>query len=167
MEALILIDIQRDYFRKGKFPLQGMKGAARNTSVLLEKFRRNGMEVIHVQHLSKPGKLFFVEGTIGAEIHELVKPQEGEALIQKRFPNSFRDTELDQLLKKKDIKELHVAGAMTNMCIDSTVRAAFDLGYRVKLYEKCCAAPPLLGTKLIHRIFFKNLISRFAEPGEL
>lgn len=164
MKALLLIDIQNDYFKGGLFPLAGMERAARNARALLARFRKEGLPVIHVRHLgTRPGSRFFFPDTEGSELHSLVRPTGNEPVIVKQYPNSFRDTELTALLAGLGVDEIHVAGAMTNMCVDSTVRAGFDLGYRMVLHEKACAAPGLLGTKLVHLISVKTLGSAFAE----
>jgi nicotinamidase-related amidase len=87
----------------------------------------------------RPGATFFLPATRGAEIHEAVKPQGGETVIEKNFPNSFRNTPLQAELDKRGIKNLVVAGMMTHMCVDATVRHAADLGYKVTLIGDACA----------------------------
>lgn len=164
MKALVLIDIQNDYFPGGRFSLKGMKKAARNARKVLDEFRTSGDLVVHIRHVSvKPGATFFLPDTDGAMIHELVAPLAGERVLVKHYPNSFRETGLDELLKENGVDELHIAGAMTNMCVDTTTRAAFDLGYRVKLHKDACAARPLFGTGLVHLVSIKTLGAAFAE----
>ncbi|HAC65292.1 MAG TPA: cysteine hydrolase [Cyanothece sp. UBA12306] len=139
--ALILIDIQKDYFPNGYLELLGMDLAAQNASHLLKYFRDNQLPVFYTQHLIKaePGASPFVEGTTGAEIHEIVKPLEGELVIPKHYPNSFRETNLLHELKKIEVEELVICGAMTPMCIDSTTRAAADLGFKCVVIHDACA----------------------------
>jgi nicotinamidase-related amidase len=138
--ALLIIDIQHDYFAGGKMELEGAEAAAENAASALEQFRRLGLPIFHVKHLSvRPGATFFIPGTTGVEIHQRVRPREGERMFEKNFPNSFRGTELDAALKAADAKELVVAGMMTHMCVDATVRQAVDLGYRVTLLGDACA----------------------------
>ena len=138
--ALIVIDIQNDYFAGGKMALEGADAAAAQAARALERFRREQLPVVHVRHLSvRPGSTFFIPGTAGAEIHESVRPRAGERVIEKNFPNSFRATELDRLLKDAGAKELVIAGMMTHMCVDASVRQAADLGYKVTLLGDACA----------------------------
>lgn len=138
--ALIIIDIQNDYFPGGAMELEGADAAGEKAGQVLEKFRKDGAPVIHVRHLSvRPGSTFFLPGTQGAEIHGSVSPRDGEAVIEKNFPNSFRATGLEEHLKKGNIKSLVVAGMMTHMCVDATVRQAADLGYKVTLLGDACA----------------------------
>ena len=139
--ALVLIDLQRDYFPGGRKELPGSVDACRNAKLLLDKFRERGLPVIHVQHIAnRPGATFFLPGTEGGEIHPDLQPLASEQVIEKHFPNSFRDTSLDLLLGEKGVTELVVAGMMSQMCVDATVRAAFDLGYRCRVAHDACAA---------------------------
>lgn len=138
--ALLIIDIQNDYFPGGAMELAGSVEAGQQAAKLIDAFRSKALPVIHVQHLSpRPGAAFFVPGTKGVEIHPCVAPGEGEAIIRKNFPNSFRDTPLLQHLRDNRITRLVVAGMMTQMCVDSTVRAAADLGFECVLAHDACA----------------------------
>ena len=138
--ALLVIDIQNDYFPGGAMELEGAEAAGEKAGAAIRAFRSRGLPVIHVRHLSvRPGSTFFIPGTRGAEIHALVSPQASETVVEKNFPNSFRATGLQQLLEKQGIKTLAVAGMMTHMCVDATVRHAADLGYKVTLLGDACA----------------------------
>ncbi|HEY5900234.1 MAG TPA: cysteine hydrolase family protein [Burkholderiales bacterium] len=138
--ALLIIDIQNDYFPAGKMELEGADAASEHAARALAMFRGKRLPVFHVRHLStRPGASFFIPGTAGAEIHARVRPQAGERVIEKNFPNSFRATPLEQALKDAGVKELVVAGMMTHMCVDASVRQAADLGYKVTLLGDACA----------------------------
>lgn len=142
--ALLLIDIQNDYFPGGAMELTGSVEAAARAGKLVEAFRSKGKPVIHVQHIStRPGATFFVPETTGVEIHPAVAPCEDETIIRKNFPNSFRDTSLLQHLRDNKISRLVIAGMMTHMCIDTTVRAAGDLGFECLLAHDACATRAL------------------------
>jgi nicotinamidase-related amidase len=142
--ALLLIDIQNDYFPGGAMVLDGMDDAAAHAAELLAAFRARGWPVVHVQHLSvRPGSTFFVPGTPGVQFHAAVSPQDDEPLIQKNFPNAFRDTRLLETLQQMDADKLLIAGAMSHMCIDATTRAAFDLGFRCSVAADACATRAL------------------------
>jgi nicotinamidase-related amidase len=163
-EALILIDIQNDYFPGGAHALRGMTKAAKKAARLADDFRAAGLPVIHVRHVSLgKGATFFRPDTKGVEFNPLSTPRNGEKIFVKHYPNSFRETGLQEYLDSLGIKKLHLAGAMTNMCIDTAARAGFDLGYKMVVRADCCAAPGILGTKLMHRLFIRNLGSVFAE----
>jgi nicotinamidase-related amidase len=138
--ALLVIDIQNDYFPGGAMELEGADAAGARAGAAIAKFRKDASPVIHVRHLSvRPGSTFFLPGTRGAEIHAAVAPQGSETVLEKNFPNSFRNTELKTLLEQQGIKHLVVAGMMTHMCVDATVRHAADLGFRITLLGDACA----------------------------
>jgi nicotinamidase-related amidase len=142
--ALLLIDLQNDYFPGGKMELVGCEAAAANARRLLDRFRERQEPIIHVQHLSlRPQAGFFLPDTHGAEIHPQVAPLAGEALVQKHFPNSFRDTGLLDLLRGQEIERLVICGAMSHMCIDASTRAAFDLSFTCILAHDACATRDL------------------------
>jgi nicotinamidase-related amidase len=168
--ALVIIDIQNDYFPGGKMELEGADAAAANAGKALARFRKEGVPVIHVRHLSvRPGSSFFIPGTAGAEIHAAVKPQAGEKVIEKNFPNSFRGTELERVLKDAGVKELVVAGMMTHMCVDASVRQAADLGYKVTLLGDACAtraqsfAGETVPARQVHAAFLAALNGFYAK----
>jgi nicotinamidase-related amidase len=142
--GLLIIDIQNDYFPGGAMPLVGPENAAAMASAVLERFRRDGEPVVHVQHIwDEQDATFMRPGTAGVEIHPSVAPIAGEPVISKAYPNSFRETTLGQTLTSLGVDELVVAGMMTSMCVDASVRAANDLGYRVTVVADACAAPDL------------------------
>ena len=168
--ALLVIDIQNDYFPGGAMELEGADAAGGKAAAAIAKFRKQGDPVIHVRHLSvRPGSTFFLPGTKGAEIHSLVAPQGGESVIEKNFPNSFRNTELKATLEKLQVKNLVVAGMMTHMCVDASVRHAADLGYKITLLGDACAtrAQSYAGEKVparqVHAAFLAALNGFYAK----
>ena len=142
--ALLLIDLQNDYFAGGANPLENANNAVLNAKQLLDKFRLNNSEIIHIQHIAqRADAAFFIPGTTGSYIHQIVKPLENEKVIIKHFPNSFRETDLLSYLQSKQIKHLVICGMMTHMCVDATTRAAKDLGFTCTLIEDACATKEL------------------------
>jgi nicotinamidase-related amidase len=138
--ALLIIDIQNDYFPGGAMELEGADAAGAKAAHALDSFRKKQIPVIHVRHLStRPGSTFFLPGTKGQEIHASVKPAAAETVIEKNFPNSFRNTPLQKRLEELAVRDLVVAGMMTHMCVDATVRHAADLGYKITLLGDACA----------------------------
>ena len=138
-EALVIIDVQNDYFPGGKMELEKPFKALENIEKLLERFRMEKKEIIFVQHISVRKEAgFFLENTQGAEIHEKISPLNNEKIVVKNYPNSFFNTGLDEYLKEKNIKSLVITGMMTHMCVDSTTRAAKDLGYKCIVIKDAC-----------------------------
>ena len=140
MRALVIVDIQNDYFAGGRCELVGPEAAAANAARLLAAQREAGLPVFHVQHVWEDDDAeFFSPGTAGVEIHGSVRPVAGEPVVQKAYPNSFRDTGLERLLREAGAGELLVVGMMTSMCVDATVRAAVDLGFSCTVAHDACA----------------------------
>ncbi len=143
-KALIIIDVQNDYFKGGAMELFEAEKAGIEAGVIITKFREKKLPVIFVQHIANYfGATFFLPDTNGAEIHKSVIPLDNEKVFTKHYPNSFRDTGLDGYLKQQNITDLVLCGMMTHMCVDTTVRAAFDLGYSVTLIGNACATKTL------------------------
>lgn len=142
--ALMIIDIQNDYFPGGAMEVAGAEAASAKAADLIESFRLNRKPVIHIRHIAaRPGATFFLPGTPGSEIHASVRPHPGEPVFQKNFPNSFRETDLLAHLRGAGITGLVIAGMMTHICIDTTIRAAADLGFKCFLAQDACAARSL------------------------
>ncbi len=142
--ALILIDIQNDYFENGNNPLSCSLEASLNAKMLLNYFRNKKLPIVHIQHIAvSPVATFFKPNTLGAEIHLNVFPKENEKVIQKYYPNAFRETELLEYLKTENITDLVICGMMTQMCVDATVRAAKDFGFNIKVIGDACATKNL------------------------
>jgi len=143
-QLLLLVDIQNDYFPGGAMELVGSPAAGSNAERLLLAFRRKGLPIVHIQHIStRTSATFFLPNTIGAELHSCVKPTAGEVVFQKNFPNSFRGTPLLEHLRALNATQLVIAGMMTHMCIDTTTRAAVDLGFECVLASDACATRSL------------------------
>ena len=143
-QGLIIIDVQNDYFTGGSMELVDMDVAASNCKKLLDYFRNEKLPLFHIQHIAtRKEATFFAPNTPGCEIHDSVRPRENESIVIKHFPNSFRETELDTHLKEAGVEELVFCGAMSHMCIDTTTRAAFDLGYKCHVVSDACATRDL------------------------
>ena len=142
-EALLIIDVQNDYFPGGKNELVHAYEAEKRIQGLIAESRAIGRPIIYIQHFNPPDDTFFLEGTEGAEISDRIRPEKGDKVIVKRYPNSFLETELDSYLKSLQVDTLIVCGMMTHMCVDTTVRAAMDYGYQVKLAADACATMDL------------------------
>lgn len=168
--GLILVDIQNDYFPGGKMELVDMAAAAANAGKLLDRFRKNRWPTFHIQHVSNyKGATFFLPDTRGMELHPRIAPLPQETVVQKHFPNSFRDTGLFDALKTAGVERLVLCGAMSHMCIDATTRAAADLGFACVLIHDACATRDLVfGDRTVkamdvHASFMAALGSAYAQ----
>lgn len=166
--ALVLVDIQNDYFEGGTWDLPHMDATARQAARVLNHARTNGLDVIHIQHQAASGAPFLVAGTWGGEINPAVVPLDGEAVVTKNRPNSFHETDLDARLRALDVTTIRLVGAMSQMCIDATARAGRDLGYDVEVIADACAAKPAsfggitLSANQVHAAFMAGLSGAYA-----
>jgi len=164
--ALLIIDIQKDYFPGGKMELVNPLDAAQKAYMLLQCFREHGGHHVHIQHIAlKPDASFFVKGTAGSDIHDSAAHFEGEPIVYKHEPNSFLNTNLLELLKSWEVERVVITGMMSHMCVDATARAASDLGFKVIVAEDACATRDLKfdGTVVpadhVHKAFMSALQS--------
>jgi nicotinamidase-related amidase len=139
-----LIDLQNDYFPGGNMALEGSLEASLRARELLAFFRQKNLLVVHIQHVAtRPGAIFFQPDTEGVKIHPNVEPLPEEVIFQKNYPNSFRGTPLLEYLRDQKVDHLVVCGMMTHMCVDATVRAAFDDNFNVTVVHEACATRTL------------------------
>ena len=168
--GLVLVDIQNDYFPGGRMELVGISEAGLKAGELLAAFRNIGWPTFHIQHISvREDATFFLPDTDGVAIHDCIKPLAGEPVIQKFYPNSFRDTALFEELKNAGIERLVICGAMSHMCIDATTRAAFDLAFQCQVIEDACATRDLefrgqtIAAVKVHGAFMAALGSAYSQ----
>ncbi len=142
--ALVLVDLQNDYYSGGKFELQGIDAATEQARILLTHFRAHDLPVIHIQHIFKDSVApFFNENTHGIEIETRVAPLDDEPVIVKHAIDSFTDTDLEQTLVKLGIEKLVVVGAMAQACVQTICRTATHKGYECEVIADAIAAPQL------------------------
>jgi len=94
-QALIVVDLQNDYFKGGRWTLSRIEQATDNAIAALEAARRSGDFVVHVRHefLGEDAP-FFAAGSDGAQTHHSVAPVAGEEVMTKNHVNAFRETNL-------------------------------------------------------------------------
>jgi nicotinamidase-related amidase len=141
--TLIMIDCQNTY-TEGIMELEGVQPALLQAAELLERARSAGIPIIHFMHDAGEGSPYDVRSEIG-QIVAGVAPRDGEPVIVKGYPNAFTGTDLDERLKAGTSQDLILAGFMTHMCINSTARGAFSLGYRPTVVAGTTATRSLPG----------------------
>jgi len=168
-DALLIIDIQMDYFPHGACELSGSLEAAENAALLLQHFRKNKLPVLHIRNESiHKGATFLLPETPGVDFHPRVDPFAEEIIITKHFPNSFRSTELAATLQKWEISHIVVCGMMTHNCVSSTVREAWDRNFDISLIHDACATKELISpagsisAEMVHNGHIAAL-SRFSQ----
>lgn len=169
--ALILIDIQNDYFDPHALPIPDGTRVVAKAASLLDRADALGLCVIHIQQVSpNPRSPIFALASNGVQIHPGVSPRPGHLLIQKHLPSSFTDTNLAATLAQRGIETLILCGLMTHMCVDSTARDALHRGYKLIIAADACASrdlPTTDGTVIdaatVHRASLAALADRFAD----
>lgn len=168
--ALLIIDIQNEYFPGGRRELTGPKAAAQQARRLLEYFRAANLPRYFIQHIAnKPNATSFLPGTDGITIHPILAPREGEPVVVKHYPNSFRDTGLLDALKAQGVDRLVITGMQTHMCVDATTRAAFDYGFDCLVAGDACATRDLsyggavVSASHVHAAFLAALNGAYAK----
>lgn len=125
--ALVIIDMQKGIVDNNPYRYKDVLG---NIKILLNYYRSKNYPIIHIQHSGTAGSTF-EPGTHGWEIVDELKPEVNEPLYNKRYNSAFKETGLDEKLKELSIKELIIVGMQTEYCIDTSVRIAFEKGYKV------------------------------------
>ena len=168
--ALLLLEIQNDYFPNGRIPLERSVEASAKAQTVLNAYRELKRPVIHVQHISThPDATYFLPCTKGAEFYPSVQPTKSETIIKKHYPNSFKDTGLLNYLHKNEIDHLIICGMMTQMTVEATVRAAYDLGFICTVLHDACAAHQLefnhttIPAQQVHSAFLAALQPTYAS----
>ena len=168
-QALLIIDVQNDYFAHGKMTLHQPEAALERINRLEEKFLAENQLIIYIQHIKYDEKAdFFGLGTQGAELHPKLKIDKNSIIIEKHFPNSFLETNLLEILQADHIGQVVITGMMTHMCVDSTTRAACELGFQPILISDATATKDLkLGDKKVSaeevQVSFLSALKTFAK----
>lgn len=139
--ALLIIDLQNDYFAGGKYPLWNTEQTLANTLDAIAQAHAQDIPVILVQHIAaNPASPFFVKDSVGVQIHPLVLAAAPDApVVVKSHADSFLNTGLGELLGKLEVNELWIAGMMTQNCVTHTALSRAADPYRVKVLRDCCA----------------------------
>lgn len=138
--ALIVVDIQNDYFPGGLWTLSKVEAAAAKAAQVIAVFRERGDLVVHIRHeFTSADAPFFRPGSEGAQLHPSVINRPDEPVVLKHYINSFRETELKAVLDRNAIEAVVVVGNMSHMCVDGITRAAVDFGYQTTVLHDACA----------------------------
>src|SRR5215470_13214800 len=162
--AIVLIEYQNEFTSKGGVLHDAVSGVMDHTRMLpntvafVEAARKKGATIMHAPitfaagygELTKhpygilkgvvDGKAF-VKGSWGAAIVDALVPAEGDIVVEgKRGLDTFASTNLDFILRSKGIKTVILGGFLTNCCVESTMRTAYEHGFQVITLTDCVAA---------------------------
>lgn len=166
--ALVLIDIQNIYFTEGEYLLFEPEAAVQQAKKVLEEFRSRGLPAVHVKHAFHTEN-YKEDKEYLNEIHVAVAPADDERIILKQRPNSFWHTDLSDYLQSMEITHLVIAGMMSHMCVDTTVRACQDYGYKVTVIDDACTTKPLrwrgkeMDASSVHNVYMAGIAGMFAK----
>lgn len=162
--AVVLIEFQNEFTTEGGVlhgavaEVMDKTDMLENTKAFVEKARAAGVTIMHAPITFAPGYAelsrhpygilagvvggnAFVKGSWGAAIIEDLAPAEGDIVIEgKRGLDTFASTNLDFILRSKGIQTVIIGGFLTNCCVESTMRSAYENGYRVITLTDCVAA---------------------------
>jgi nicotinamidase-related amidase len=154
--ALLVIDVQNDYFPGGTLPLWNVEVTLDRIEQAINRATAQGMPVILVQHLAE-SSLGFVPGTPGAELHPRVRTAAPDApVVTKQFADSFYQTDLEGILAGLGVTGLLVTGMMTQNCVTHTAISKAAEKYDVVMLPDCCTTV----SQLIHLIALRAVSTR-------
>ncbi len=164
-KALLVIDVQNDYFPAGRFPLWNTDATLANVKDAIALAQRSSVEVILIQHIANPEMgiaPFFNKGTKGAELHPEIRAAAPEApIIVKEFADSFVQTNLEQLLTERGVTELLVCGMMTQNCVTHTAISKSAEKYQCAILADCTTTV----NEMLHQIALHAVSTRLPLPG--
>lgn len=141
-KALLVIDVQNDYFPGGKYPLWNTESTLGNCLQAIDSACEHNVPVILVQHVADPEKgisPFFNQGTAGVAIHaRILEVAPAAPIVVKQFADSFLKTNLEDLLSGLEITDLLICGMMTQNCVTHTAISKSADKYRVSVLTDCC-----------------------------
>ena len=150
--ALLIIDIQNDYFPKGSFPLWNTANTLLNIKQLMTRAKQHDIPILLIQHISLAPKgqaRFFERETRGADVHpEVIAICPDAPIIQKQYADSFYQTNLENLLDCYGIEQLLICGMMTQNCVTHTAISKTAEKYKIAIVEDCCTTTD----KMIHNM---------------
>ncbi|MBB4845207.1 nicotinamidase-related amidase [Paucibacter oligotrophus] len=159
--ALLLIDVQMDYFPGGLFPLWQAEATLSRSLAAMQRARELGLPIVLVQHVADPAKgpaPFFNAGSTGVALHPAVLAAAGPEplIVSKRFADSFEGTTLEATLSGLGVEALLVAGMMTQNCVVFTALSKAAEKYRVQILPDCCTTV----SEMIHKIALSGVSTR-------
>lgn len=166
-QALLLIDLQNDYYPGGAFPLWETDAVTARLQAAIARAQARGVHIVHIQHLADPAAglaPFFNPGTPGAAIEpRILAAAPAAPVVTKSFADSFHGTRLDAVLRERGVEQLWVAGMMTQNCVTHTAISRAAEGYRVAVLPDLCTTV----SEMLHLIALHAVSTRMAlTPSE-
>lgn len=168
--ALIVIDVQNEYFAGGNLPIEYplIGDTLPNIARAMDAAHAAGVPVVVVQHTAPPGAPVFDKATERWQLHPEVARRPADHRIEKHFASAFTGTGLADWLAAQGIDTLAVAGYMTHNCDAGTIYEAAHRGLAVEFLTDASGALPYANAagrasaEEIHRVFSVVFHSNFA-----
>ncbi len=139
MKALILIDFEREWMdAKSDYYVGDISAVLQKTNQLLDFCRSKKYKIIFTQHVEKDSDGAFKENSAGTKIIPALHMKDTDMLITKHKISPFYRTSLEKELQ--GVKEMVVAGILTNLCVRSAVQDAYDRDFEITVIKDCCVA---------------------------
>ena len=160
-KALLIIDLQNDYFENGKFPLWNTMQVLENIKIAIQKAKEQKIPIIFIQHIVPKGAgglaPFFNEETDGAKIRsDLLQLAPDSKVVIKTFADGFYKTNLEETLSELGIEKLLVCGMMTQNCVTHTAISKSAEKYEVSIIPECTTTVD----EMIHNIALNAVSTR-------
>ncbi|WJG23214.1 cysteine hydrolase family protein [Vibrio furnissii] len=155
--ALIVIDLQNDYFPAGAYPQYQAEQVLAHTLSAINIAQQRGWPVVLVQHVGGAEAPFFKAGSDGVQLHSALLAQApASVVVEKQHADSFLNTTLSDVLRAQNIRELVVCGMMTQNCVTHTALSPAAGDYSVRVLSDACSAPDAM----VHGIALRALSDR-------
>lgn len=158
--AVLLIDLQNDYFPEGKYPLWNTEKTLSNVLNLIDRAQERGDLIVHVKHIANPAmgiSPFFNKGTEGSEIHpQVLAASPDSPVVVKEYADSFENTNLEEVLASHSISKLLICGMMTQNCVTHTAISRAGEKYDVTILTDCSTTVD----EMIHNIAIHAVSTR-------
>lgn len=159
-QALVVIDIQNDYFPGGAFPLWQADETLERILSHIAAARAQGQPIVFIQHVADPQQglaPFFNADTPGVALHERLLASAPEAkIIQKSYADSFLNTGLDDYLRAHGVGLVQLCGMMTQNCVTHTALSKQAEAYQIQVLADACTSV----SAMIHLIALNALAPR-------
>ncbi len=148
--ALLVIDIQKEFFNDDEETIQSLKSAVETINAAIELFREMDLPVISIQHIDEEEGL--TPGKVGFDLPDDLAILPGDLHIHKKYSNAFNKTNLAENLRKLGADPIIMAGYCAEYCVLSTYRGAMDLDFHPILLRDALAGGSEENIRFVERI---------------